>query len=298
MADILQEIQQRQIRAREQQIVAKQDDLDWSTTFGKMAPEEVLRETRNMTELMNSAVEKKMQLAAQTNEAAQRIYINDQKWKAEQAMQPLKDERIKAQVRADEARAKATTAQELLATARLEREARSVEQTALAQWEMDEIENAATPEAERRAWINSVRGKYPSMDKDAVARFDGLHGRFNPKPLKPEDTGTISIDEDGKRRISRPLKPGEEEQAGLLKRHAELEAAISNRSAEEKEQDPAVISEINALKKKLGFAPIGGATSPAQAPAAAPQNKAALDWIAANPNDPRAAAIKAKLGIK
>jgi hypothetical protein len=103
MADILDQIQARQLHAQKQEIAAKQHDLDWNATFGRMAPEEVLRETRNMTELIGSAVEKKMQLAAQTNEAAQRIWVNDQRFKAEQRVQPLKDELLQWQVRHEEA---------------------------------------------------------------------------------------------------------------------------------------------------------------------------------------------------
>lgn len=55
-------------------------------------------------------------------------------------------------------------------------------------------------------------------------------------------------------------------------------------------------AEIAEMKGKLGGFE-KGLVAPA-APGVADANKAALDWVAANPNDPRAAAIRSKLGVK
>lgn len=236
VADIITEIQSRQARDREQEIATAQHDLDWNATFGRMAPDNVLRETRNMTALIANAVEKKMQLAAQTNAEAQRIYINDQKWKAEQAMQPLKDERLKAQIRADEARARATAAQELLATSKLEKEARAIEHTASAQWELDQLEGSSLPEAEKRAWLNTVRGKYPAMGKDAVDRYESIHSVLNPNTAANDEKIRLAAEttrarEKVKQEFATPPKTDAERIAFEVERKKALDAAVPKPAA-------------------------------------------------------------------
>jgi len=234
MADALTQIQQSQARARDQQLAGAQRDLSWDATFGRMAPDHVLRETRNMTALIANAVEKKMELAAQTSAEAQRIYLNDQKWKAEQRMQPLKDEHLKAQIAADEARARATAATELLATSRLEKEARAVEHTASAQWELDQLEGSSLPDSEKRAWLNTVRGKYPEMDAAAAARHKGLHERLNPD-------------------VAKPLTPAQQE----LSTHRELRR-LQSRDAQLARDVSAVEKEKPAWMESTGYEPKTG----------------------------------------
>lgn len=189
MADVLDQIQQEQSRETNAELARARHDYNWNSTFGRIAPDNVLREARNMTALINTAIERKMALAAQTSEEAQRIFVNDQKFKAWEKQQPLRDDLLRAQIADEEASEGARTAQELLARSRDRRAKLSEEQSALAQWEMDELESSSLPEAEKRAWLNTVRGRYPSMDKDTSARHKSLHGVFNPDPaqLTPDE---------------------------------------------------------------------------------------------------------------
>jgi hypothetical protein len=75
------------------------------------------------------------------------------------------------------------------------------------------------------------------------------------------------------------------------------ELAASRENAAYSVQDAA--ARIDEARAMGGRAPMGGSpTKPAAPAAASNQNAAAMAWLRANPNDPRAAAIKAKLGVQ
>ena len=328
MPDVLDQIQQRQTRAQNQQLAAAQRNVDWNATFGRMAPEEVLRATRDFAALKNMAIERKMALAAQTSEEAQRIYINDRKFKAWEQSQPLRDDLLKAQIADETASESARAAQELLATSRKEREARSLEQSALAQWELDQLEESPRPEAEKRAWLNTVRGRYPSMDKAAIDRFESINGRLNPDKtiaqieaeaaarargaaVTDKTPAQIEAEAAARARGTESAKPEKDTVLPSLEKERDMNVRMLDRAKRirAKAFDPSVIADADAdirdIEKTLtdvesqirtlrtGASP----ATPAAAPAANP-NQAALDWLSANPNDPRAPAVRAKLGIK
>lgn len=272
MADVLDQILQRQTRAQNQQLAAAQRDVDWNATFGRMAPDSVLRETRNMTSLINQAIERKMALAAQTSEEAQRIYINDRKFKAWEQTQPLRDDLLKAQIADETASEAARMATERLTLSRREREARTAQQSADAQWELDQLEESPRPEAEKRAWLNTVRGRYPSMDKAAIDRFESINGRLNPPPAAaiPKDMVPVSVyDKTTGTRYEAPDKAAKAKEAKPDSYDA-WEKDLKDELArfESNDKVPAAVwAKFEARKKALQDAAIGAPSTPAATPA-------------------------------
>lgn len=89
---------QEQLRHQEQFIQQLHRDHNWNAQFGKIQPENVLREARDMAELENMAKERRMELDAQTSEEARRIWISYQKQKAWRAEQSLRSEQLKTRL--------------------------------------------------------------------------------------------------------------------------------------------------------------------------------------------------------
>lgn len=161
--------------------------------------------------------------------------------------------------------------------------------------------------------------------------------QFAPQPPKPKEFGTVTTTtaqgDDGKLKTSTsttrpapdPNSP-EAKDAALRAEHDALESGLRVKDKDGKVTDKylkegsselaAQVGKLNAVKQKLGYdlldpktgqvipksaAPVVPAATPTPtvAPVATPPaNQAALDWLAANPDDPRAPAIRARLGVK
>lgn len=141
----------------------------------------------------------------------------------------------------------------------------------------------ATPET-RKQWFSQAKieqdseeylAAYNALDEDEKQRATISYGntgyRFSIKPkgeAAASNVGTITTttDEDGKVKTSsrRPFTPEVQDEVrrnALLSEHDALEEKIN--SASGKPQDPATVAQLNSIKAKLGFTPIGspGATA-------------------------------------
>lgn len=71
---------------------------DWANFFNSTPPIEQLRATRNLTDQVNAAMERRAALAAETDAKSQQIYFNAQRFKREQELEPLKMQALQARI--------------------------------------------------------------------------------------------------------------------------------------------------------------------------------------------------------
>lgn len=85
MADLATQLQERDYRETEGALALADRNRTWSNTFASTPPTEVLRTNRNYDDLLATAVNRKMEIAAQTDPKAQKLFFDAR-------LQPLKEE--------------------------------------------------------------------------------------------------------------------------------------------------------------------------------------------------------------
>jgi len=84
-----------------QNLADAQHAATWTQTFHQPNSVENLRAQRNVTDLVNQAVQGRMALAAQTDRNAQQIYENQAKFGEYQQQAPLRDELLRSKIAAE-----------------------------------------------------------------------------------------------------------------------------------------------------------------------------------------------------
>lgn len=96
MADLATQLQERDYRETEGALALADRNRTWAQTFVNTPSNDVLRLSRDYESLLSMAVERKMQLSAQTDKKAQELYFAAR-------MQPLKEELAVGKIRQQEA---------------------------------------------------------------------------------------------------------------------------------------------------------------------------------------------------
>lgn len=92
------EILARKQSAEDAQLRQADKSASWANTFNGPQSTEALRATRNLTDLVNGAIEGRMRLEAQTDKTAQNIYQNEVKFREWKNQEPLRDELLRAKL--------------------------------------------------------------------------------------------------------------------------------------------------------------------------------------------------------
>lgn len=103
---LLDDILAREQRVEEQRLAQADHAASWAQTFASTPPAEVLRAQRNVTDLVSQAMNRKMELAAQTDQKAQDIFITNAKFNEWKSQAPLRDEHLRSQIASEGATAR------------------------------------------------------------------------------------------------------------------------------------------------------------------------------------------------
>lgn len=106
MPDILQQLQDRETLSQNQRLEQAAHAADWTSTFNGDQSTEALRAQRNVTDMVNSAMQRKLELAAQTDKNSQEIYQKGEQFKEWQLNAPLRDELLRSKIAAQGATAR------------------------------------------------------------------------------------------------------------------------------------------------------------------------------------------------
>ena len=162
-------------------------------------------------------------------------------------------------------------------------------------WEISQFDPSATKmtPAEQRQYLGTIPAKYTQvvgekafaeMLKAKADQIDTIESRATQKPEGLEPS-SFKTGPDGKSSTTyRAKKPIDTGTQTFITSPGGLETVIEKRPI------------APATAPAAPAAPQSATPAPGQAAPAA--NSAALEWLKANPTDPRAAAIKAKLGLK
>lgn len=114
MPDIIDQIQQRETIGQNQRLEQAVHAADWTSAFSQPQSTESLRAQRNVTDLVAQAMERKAQLAAQTDLNAAKIYETNAKTKEFVEQAPLRDELLRGRIAAQGASTKYKAQQDAL----------------------------------------------------------------------------------------------------------------------------------------------------------------------------------------
>jgi hypothetical protein len=98
MPDALDLIQQDQSRALDQRLGQAYGDSQWSNYFKSTPPSDVLRANRDLGDLVNTAIERRQQLAAQGSIEGQRMLYNAQKQQEWEDQAPMRDQLLRGRI--------------------------------------------------------------------------------------------------------------------------------------------------------------------------------------------------------
>lgn len=303
-------------------------NAEWADTFGAASTNAAQRQRYAedqqtlATQLLDQQAEQQME-ELKTNRLAQDLFFRQRELQRKQALDKTtmdlrhaedvrKEQMLPLQLEAEKARAAASAA---LEKQRLNKELRDAQMATRVATDTDAFEEKAGALAiqhnpgskEFAEGMLGIVAAHPYVSSDlrktwmAQADLDNDPDQLMRDTAKFRDTHNtkLSLDSKGKWRID--LTPKTEAtakapQADTYKKfNEELASMVKSYGGSSKVPQ----EEWQRFEKRK--AAIGQPTTitPSAAPTPTPSpNQAALDWLTANPNDPRAPAIRAKLGIK
>lgn len=96
--DVLDQIQADQSRELNANVALARNQASWANTFQSTPPSEVLRANRDYGDLVNTAIERRMALAASTSEEGQRMYYNRAKFQEWQDQAPDRQDLLDSRI--------------------------------------------------------------------------------------------------------------------------------------------------------------------------------------------------------
>lgn len=177
MADIIDQIQAQNLRVLEDTIAAKQRNLEWRGQFGGVN----MDEPEQINSLIDLAVQKRADFEARKTMDAQKYA----EFQAFQHEAPLREKILQDSIEEKQAARRAQMATEKYRQQQSIQAAQEQEHSALAQWEMGEIQRANLGPDEKLDWIRSLPGKYPSMNREAFGRYEDIERDLRPTEIDP-----------------------------------------------------------------------------------------------------------------
>lgn len=210
MPDVIDQIRAEELAAENQSLSIARADNAWASKFNSIPPVEALRASRNLTEQLNTALERRQKLAAQTDLNAQQIYLRQKAFDADMELQPLKVQNMEAQIEREKA---LTAATGLAERNRQLDEARDMNELSRFVSEVSELDESAS---DYLTQLSRVAVRHPralstqpglSMFKEKSKRRRSVDELLGQIPAD-HDVKQIDVDEnDNIRVVSQPKAP-------------------------------------------------------------------------------------------
>lgn len=191
--DVIDEIMQQREAEENASIHQARSDSNWARTFNSIPSVERLRAARDLTSQVNSAIERRQALAAQTDLKSQAIYYNSKKFEFERSTEPVRKQLLDAQLEQELAQTQAMAATELRKKQEETLASKAAADSAMAHYELTNHLNIPDLKV-RKARIDALPEKFPNADANFHTRLKQTQSELEPKPaVSPEESIAFSV---------------------------------------------------------------------------------------------------------